>query len=73
MIKRQNLKILKNNETRVSCNGDTISGKHPLIYLTLKDGSAECYYCGKIFVTEKVHEKYLEKVKKKFKKNKKYV
>ena len=73
MIKRQNLKILKNNESRVSCNGDAISGKHPLIYLTLKDGSAECYYCGKIFVTEKVHEKYLEKVKKKFKKNKKYV
>ena len=72
MIKRQNLKILKNNETRVYCNGDAISGKHPLIYLTLKDGSAECYYCGKMFVTEKIHEKYLEKVKKKFKK-KKYV
>ena len=56
MIKRQNLKILKNHETNTSCNGDIISGKHPNIYLTLKDGSAECYYCGKIFVTEEVHE-----------------
>ncbi len=70
MIKRQNLKILKNDEEAVSCNGDAISGKHPLIYLTLKDGSAECYYCGKIFVTKKIHEKYLEKVRKKFKKKK---
>ncbi len=70
MIKRQNLKILKNDETRVSCNGDESSGKHPLIYLTIKDGRAECYYCGKIFVTEKIHEKYLEKVRKKFKKKK---
>ena len=70
MIKRQNLKILKNHETRTSCNGDISSGKHPKIYLTLKDGSAECYYCGKIFVTEEVHEKYLNKVRKDFKKNK---
>jgi uncharacterized Zn-finger protein len=70
MIKRQNLKILKNHETSASCNGDTISGKHPNIYLTLKDGSAECYYCGKIFVTEEVHEKYLKKVRVDFKKNK---
>ena len=70
MIKRQNLKILKNHETNTSCNGDTISGKNPNIELTLKDGSAECYYCGKIFVTEEVHEKYLNKVRKNFKKNK---
>ena len=70
MIKRQNLKILKNNETSVSCNGDDFSGKHPLIYLTIEDGRAECYYCGKIFVTEKIHEKYLEKVRKKFTKKK---
>jgi len=70
MIKRQNLKILKNHETITSCNGDIISGKHPKIYLTLKDGSTECYYCGKIFVTEEVHEKYLNKVRKSFKKNK---
>ena len=70
MIKRQNLKILKNHETITSCNGDVNSGKHPKIYLTLKDGSAECYYCGKIFVTEEVHEKYLNKVRKNFKKNK---
>jgi len=70
MIKRQNLKILKNHETSASCNGDIISGKHPKIYLTLKDGGAECYYCGKIFVTKEVHEKYLNKVRKDFKKNK---
>ena len=70
MIKRQNLKILKNHETNTSCNGDIISGNHPNIYLTLKDGSAECYYCGKIFVTEEVHEKYLNRVRKNFKKNK---
>ena len=70
MIKRRNLKILKNHETSASCNGDIISGKHPKIYLTLKDGSAECYYCGKIFVTKEVHEKYLNKVRKDFKKNK---
>ena len=68
MIKRQNLKILKNHETNASCNGDIISGKHPNIYLTLKDGSAECYYCGKIFVTEEVHENYLNRVRKNFKK-----
>ena len=70
MIKRQNLKILKNHETSTSCNGDVNSGKHPKIYLTLKDGSAECYYCGKIFVTEEVHEKYIKRVRKNFKKNK---
>ena len=70
MIKRQNLKILKNHETNASCNGDIISGKHPNIYLTLKDGSAECYYCGKIFVTKDVHEKHLSKTRKNFKKNK---
>ena len=70
MMKRQNLKILKNHETSAWCNGDIISGKHPKIYLTLKDGSTECYYCGKIFVTKEVHEKYLNKVRKDFKKNK---
>ena len=64
MIKRQNLKILKNHETNASCNGDIISGKHPNIYLTLKDGSAECYYCGKIFVTEEVKEKFRERLMK---------
>jgi len=70
MIKRQNLKILKNHETITSCNGDIISGKHPKIYLTLKDGSTECYYCGKLFVTKDTHEKYLNKARKTFKKNK---
>tara|TARA_B100000401_G_C52499932_1_gene574528 strand:- start:61 stop:279 length:219 start_codon:yes stop_codon:yes gene_type:complete len=70
MIKRQNLKIVSNGITKASCAGDALSGKHPLVYLTLKDGRAECYYCGKMFVTESVHEKYLNKVRKNFKKNK---
>ena len=69
MIKRQNLKIVENNETKVSCSGDEKSGKHPLIYLTVNDGRAECYYCGKMFVTKDTHEKYLNKIRKKFKKN----
>ena len=70
MLKRQNLKIVENNVTVASCNGDVVSGKHPNVYLTLKDGSAECYYCGKIFVTKDVHEKHLNKTRKNFKKKK---
>ena len=68
MLKRQNLKIVENHVTTASCNGDVVSGKHPNVYLTLKDGSAECYYCGKIFVTKDVHEKHLSKTRKNFKK-----
>ena len=52
---------------KVSCSGDEKSGKHPLVYLTIKDGSAECYYCGKMFVTKDTHEKYLNKVKRNLK------
>tara|TARA_Y100000389_G_scaffold201990_1_gene246123 strand:+ start:625 stop:837 length:213 start_codon:yes stop_codon:yes gene_type:complete len=70
MIKRQNLKIVDNDVTKASCNGDTVSGNHPLIYLTLKDGSAECYYCGKMFVTKETHENYLTKIRKTYKKKK---
>ena len=70
MLKRQNLKIVENHVTTASCNGDVVSGKHPNVYLTLKDGSAECYYCGKIFVTKDVHEKHLIKTRKNFKKKK---
>ena len=66
MLKRQNLKIVENHVTITSCNGDAASGKHPNVYLTLKDGSAECYYCGKIFVTENKHAKYLSRNRKKF-------
>ena len=43
MIKRQNLKVVENTVNKVSCAGDEKSGKHPLVYLTIKDGSAECY------------------------------
>ena len=70
MLKRQNLKIVENHVKIASCNGDVLSGKHPNVYLTLKDGSAECYYCGKIFVTKDVHEKHLRKTRKNFKKKK---
>ena len=70
MIKRQNIKILQNHETSASCDGDIVSGRHPKIFLTLKDGSAECYYCGKIFVTSDTHEKYLNRARKNFKNNK---
>jgi len=73
MIKRQNLKVVENTETKVSCAGDEKSGKHPLVYLTIKDGSAECYYCGKMFVTKETHERNLSKVRKKFKKTSKNV
>ena len=70
MIKRQNIKILQNHETSASCDGDIVSGRHQKIFLTLKDGSAECYYCGKIFVTSDTHEKYLNRARKNFKNNK---
>ena len=36
MIKRQNLKVVENTESKVACSGDEKSGKHPLIYLTIK-------------------------------------
>ena len=55
MIKRQNLKVVENAVNKVSCAGDEKSGKHPLVYLTIKDGSAEFYYCGKMLVTKDNH------------------
>ena len=61
MVKRQNVKVIENKETKVSCRGDEKSGKHPLIYLTVDEGRAECYYCGRLFVTKDVHEKYLKR------------
>ena len=70
MIKRQNVRVIENKETKVTCNGDEKSGKHPLIYLTVDEGRAECYYCGRLFVTKDVHEKYLKKTRKDFKNNK---
>ena len=70
MVKRQNIKVIENKETKVSCSGDEKSGKHPLIYLTIDEGRAECYYCGRLFVAKDVHEKYLKKTRKDFKNNK---
>ena len=69
-MKRQNIKVIENNEKRVSCKGDISSGKHPLVYLEIEDGDAECYYCGKLFITKDLHEKYMQKLKNKIKKNK---
>ena len=60
MIKRQNLKVVENTVNKVSCAGDEKSGKHPLVYLTIKDGSAECYYCGKMFVPRKSPVKFTD-------------
>jgi uncharacterized Zn-finger protein len=37
-------------ETTVSCDGGGGALGHPKIYLTLKDGSAECGYCDRLFV-----------------------
>jgi uncharacterized Zn-finger protein len=37
-------------ETTVSCDGGGGALGHPKIYLTLKDGSAACGYCDRLFV-----------------------
>ena len=70
MLKRKNLKIVENHVTVGSGTGDVVSGTQRNVYLTLKDGSAECYYCCKIFVTKDVHEKHLSKTRRNFKKKK---
>jgi uncharacterized Zn-finger protein len=44
-----------NYSNKVSCNGDDLSSKHPLIYLNIKNkNQVKCPYCGKIFVNKKV-------------------
>jgi uncharacterized Zn-finger protein len=31
----------------ISCSDD-----HPIVYYKLKNGRADCYYCGKVFINE---------------------
>ncbi|ATX82785.1 Zinc-finger domain-containing protein [Mariprofundus ferrinatatus] len=39
--------VIKSIEEIVSCSDN---GQHPLIYISLKDGSGQCQYCGQKFV-----------------------
>lgn len=38
---------IKSTEEIVSCSDN---GQHPLIYISLKQGSGQCQYCGQKFV-----------------------
>jgi uncharacterized Zn-finger protein len=38
--------IIKSTESIVSCSDN---GQHPLIYISLKNGSGQCQYCGQQF------------------------
>jgi len=42
--------VIKSTEEIVSCSDN---GQHPLVYINLKDGSAQCQYCGQKFKKEK--------------------
>ncbi len=37
-------------ETTVACDGGGGALGHPKVYLTLKNGRAECGYCDRLFV-----------------------
>ena len=37
-------------DQRISCDGGGGALGHPVVYYTLKDGVAECGYCGRRFV-----------------------
>jgi len=39
--------IIKATEEIVSCSDN---GQHPLVYISLKNGSGQCQYCGQKFV-----------------------
>ncbi len=39
--------IIKATEEIVSCSDN---GQHPLVYISLKNGSAQCQYCSQKFV-----------------------
>jgi len=45
--------IIKSTEDVVSCSDN---GHHPLVYINLKYGAAQCQYCGQKFV-KITHEK----------------
>jgi len=38
--------IIKSTEEIVSCSDN---GQHPLVYINLKEGTAQCQYCGQKF------------------------
>jgi uncharacterized Zn-finger protein len=39
---------------KISCSGDNILSKHPLIYLDIENKAhATCPYCGKVFINKK--------------------
>ncbi|ATX78775.1 Zinc-finger domain-containing protein [Mariprofundus aestuarium] len=39
--------VIKSTEEIVSCSDN---GQHPLIYISLKQGSGQCQYCGQKFI-----------------------
>jgi len=38
--------VIKSTEEIVSCSDN---GQHPLVYISLKSGTARCQYCGQKF------------------------
>ncbi len=40
---------IKTTEEIVSCSDN---GQHPLVYISLKNGSGRCQYCGQLFIRE---------------------
>jgi len=45
--------IIKATEEIVSCSDN---GQHPLVYISLKQGSGQCQYCGQQFVRVSAEE-----------------
>tara|TARA_Y100000114_G_scaffold68003_1_gene62317 strand:- start:3029 stop:3208 length:180 start_codon:yes stop_codon:yes gene_type:complete len=43
----ENKEVIVVKTDTVSCSDD-----HPLVYYKLKNGRAECNYCGKVYVNE---------------------
>ena len=41
--------IVEVDRTTVACEGNGPATGHPRVFLTLKDGRADCPYCGKQF------------------------
>ncbi|RMG92414.1 MAG: zinc-finger domain-containing protein [Zetaproteobacteria bacterium] len=42
---------IKTTEEIVSCSDN---GQHPLVYISLKNGSGRCHYCGQLFIRKDV-------------------
>lgn len=45
---------VKVTEEIVSCSDN---GQHPLVYISLKNGTGRCHYCGQVFVRVKTESK----------------